>query len=132
MRVIGPRLHGYIDLVFVACFALGPLLYGLGGPPAVISLLIAAVLLFLTLITRFPLGVVRTVPLAVHGLVELGITIFVAALPKLGGYSPGSPARTFYWTMALALAVVWLLTDYREQEWPARPLSAPRKPGSLA
>lgn len=132
MRVIGPRLHGYIDIVLVVCFALGPLLYGLGGPPAAISLLIAAVLLFLTLITRFPLGVVRTVPLPVHGLVELAITIFVVALPKLGGYSPGSPARTFYWTMALALAIVWLLTDYREQEWHAPTASAPRGPGRLA
>ena len=128
MRLIGPRLHGYIDIVLVVCFALGPLLYGLGGPPAALSLFVAAVLLFLTLITRFPLGVVRTVPLAVHGLVELAITIFIAALPRLGGYSPGSPARIFFWTMAVVLAIVWLLSDYREQEWPARPDARAARP----
>ncbi len=46
---------------------------------------------------------------------ELGIAIFVALLPKLDGYSPGSPARRFYWAMAVALGIVWLLTDYRSE-----------------
>jgi hypothetical protein len=124
MRVLNPRIHGYLDIVFIVCFVLGPLAFGLGGTPALISFLIALTFLMLTLMTRFPFGIVKKVPFVVHGLIELGITIFTALLPRLGGYSPGSPARQFFWAMAIALAIVWLLTDYREE---ARTAPAPGK-----
>jgi hypothetical protein len=115
MRVLSPRLHGYLDIVFIVCFVLGPLVFGLGGTPALISILLAFTLLILTLMTRFPLGVAKKVPFVVHGLIELAMAIFVALLPRLGGYAPGSPARSFFWAMGIGLAAVWLLTDYREE-----------------
>lgn len=132
MRILGPRIHGLLDIAFIAAFIVGPLLFGLGGPPLLISVLLGVGLLIVTLATRFPMGTLRTIPLAVHGLIELGITIFAALLPRLGGYSPGSPARSFFWTMAIALGIVWLLTDYREEEWTARGSSATPRPGTLA
>jgi len=113
MRVLSPRLHGYLDIVFIVCFVVGPLAVGLGGTPALISFLLALALLILILTTRFPLAIVKKVPFVVHGLIELAMAIFVALLPRLGGYAPGSPARGFFWTMAIGLAIVWLLTDYR-------------------
>jgi hypothetical protein len=58
----------------------------------------------------------KQIPFLAHGLVELAVAVFLAVLPRIGGYSPGSPARRFYATMAVAIAVVWLLTDYRAAE----------------
>ena len=116
MRFIGARLHGYLDIVFIALFLIGPLVFGLGGTPLVISVLLAAVFLLLTLVTGYPLGVTKRLTLFAHGLVELAVAVFVALLPKLDGYSAGSPARRFYWTMAVGLAIVWLLTDYRGED----------------
>lgn len=113
MRFISARLHGYLDIVFIALFLIGPLVFGLGGTPLVISILLAAVLVILMLVTGYPLGVTKRITLFAHGLVELAMAIFVALLPRLDGYSPGSPARRFYWGMAIGLAIVWLLTDYR-------------------
>ena len=113
MRFIGARLHGYLDIVFIGLFLIGPLVFGLGGTPLVISILLAAFLLLLTLVTGYPMGVTKRITLFAHGLVELAVAVFVALLPKLDGYSPGSPARRFYWAMAIGLAIVWLLTDYR-------------------
>ena len=116
MRVIGPRIHGYVDVATILIFALAPFLFGLGGPPALISWGLALAHLILTLITRFPMGVSKQVPFPVHGLVELVVAVFLAVLPRIGGYAPGSPARRFYWTMAIVIAVAWLLTDYRGGE----------------
>ena len=89
MRFIGARLHGYLDIVFIALFVIGPLVFGLGGTPLVISLLLAAAILVLMLVTGSATRTGR-ITLFFHGLVELGIVIFVALLPKLDGYSPGS------------------------------------------
>lgn len=116
MRILGPRLHGYIDVATILIFLVGPLLFGLGGSPALISWILAAAHLVLTLLTRFPLGAVKKIPFFIHGLVELLVAVFLALLPRLDGYAPGSPARRFYWTMAIVIGLVWLLTDYRGHE----------------
>lgn len=113
MRFLSARLHGYLDVAFIILFVLGPLVFGLGGTPALISLVLAALMLILTLMTGYPMGVVKRITFFAHGLVELAVTIFVALLPRLDGYSPGSPARRFFWMAAIALAIVWLVTDYR-------------------
>ena len=114
MRFIGARLHGYLDIVFIALFVIGPLVFGLGGTPLVISLLLAAAILVLMLVTG---SATRT---GAH----------YAVLPRARGtgdrdlrrppaearwLSAGSPARRFYWAMAVALGIVWLLTDYRSE-----------------
>jgi hypothetical protein len=116
MRILGPRVHGYIDIAVILIFLVGPLLFGLGGTPALISWILAIAYLILTLLTRYPLGMAKKIPFFGHGIIELAFAVFVAVLPRLDGYSPGSPARRFYWTMAIVLGVVWLLTDYRERE----------------
>jgi hypothetical protein len=116
MRLIGPRIHGYFDVALILIFALAPFVVGLGGPPALISWGLALVFLLLLLFTRYPLGRARQIPLVAHGLVELVVAVFLAVLPRMGGYAPGSPARRFYWTLAIVIAVVWLLTDYRGGE----------------
>ncbi len=116
MRILGPRIHGYVDVATILIFLVAPFLFGLGGTPAIISWVLAAAHLALTVLTRYPLGIVKTVPFIVHGLVELVVAIFLAALPHLDGYAPGSPARRFYWTMAILIGIVWILTDYRGHE----------------
>ena len=116
MRLFGPRIHGYFDVAAILVFALAPFVVGLGGPPALISWGLALLFLILTLFSRYPMGVAKQIPFLAHGLVELIVAVFLAVLPRIGGYAPGSPARRFYWTMAIVLAIVWLLTDYRGGE----------------
>jgi hypothetical protein len=116
MRLLGPRIHGYFDVAAILIFALAPFVFGLGGPPALISWGLAVVFLILTLFTLYPMGVSKQIPFLAHGVVELVIAVFLAVLPRMGGYAPGSPARRFYWTMAIVLAIVWLLSDYRGGE----------------
>jgi hypothetical protein len=112
MRILDARFHMLADVVFVLAFLFGPLVFGLGGGPAIISILIAIAFLVLAATAWVQ---VRTESPAVsvgHGLVELGIALLLAFLPLLDGYSPGSPARRFVWIMAVVVGVVWLLTAY--------------------
>ncbi len=113
MRVFDARIHLLFDILFLLAFGLGPLLLGLGGSPAIISFLVAFVFLVLA---ATGWGRLRSSPRSVpvsHGLIELVLVVLLAFLPRIDGYGPGSPARQFYWTMAAALLVVWLLTAYR-------------------
>ena len=112
MRFISARVHGMIDIVAIAAFLLGPLLFRLGGSPALISYTIGVVHLVVTLLTRYPLGVKKIIPFPVHGILELIVGVFLLVLPALAGYGPGSPAKRFYMLVGGFLLVVWALTAY--------------------
>jgi hypothetical protein len=112
MRILDARIHGVLDLVFVGFFLVGPLLFSLGGAPAAIAYSLAVIHLMMTLLTRFPLGIWKTIPFVVHGIVELVVGIFLLILPTLAGYARGSPARGFYMITGAVILVVWALTRY--------------------
>jgi len=130
MRIFDARIHLFFDVLFAIAFVAGPLALGLGGSPAIISLLLAAAFVVLAVTGWDHLRASREVVPIVHGLVELLFVLLLAFMPRLDGYSPGSPARHFYWTMAAALMVVWLLTAYRSRvpvrREPSADLSRPR------
>ena len=71
MRFIDARIHGVLDIVIVFIFLLAPLVLGLGGSPAAISYILAVVYLVMTLLTDYPMGIRKTIPFFVHGIVEL-------------------------------------------------------------
>ena len=116
MRILSPRIHGVIDLATVLVLLLAPTLIGLGGSPAAIAYSLAAIHLLLTLLTRFPMGVWKTIPFVYHGIVELVVGIALLLLPSFAGYGPGSPAKRFYLAMGAVILVVWALTAYRGSE----------------
>jgi hypothetical protein len=116
MRILDARIHGVLDFVTVAILLLGPLLFGLGGSPAAIAYSLAAIHLLMTLLTRYPMGIWKTIPFVVHGIVELIVGIFLLILPTIQGYAPGSPARRFYMVVGAMILIVWALTRYAPQD----------------
>jgi len=115
MNFLSARHHGFLDLATVAVFLLAPFFFGLGGYVAAVAWGLAVVHLLMTLLTRFPLGLVKVIPFPVHGMVEAVVGVVLAlAMPRLLGASPGSPARTFFVGAGVAILVVWVLTSYRE------------------
>jgi hypothetical protein len=117
MNLLSARLHGALDVVLVVVFLLAPFLFGLGGYVAAVSWALAAVHLLMTLLTRFPLGVVKAIPFVVHGLVEIAVgLVLVFLMPRLLGAGPGSPARTFFVGAGIVILALWALTRYRDPQ----------------
>lgn len=132
MRILDARIHTFLDVALALAFVLGPLVFGLGGSPAVISFVLALAFLVLAVITWLRARRAPTTVSIPHGLVELAIAIYLAFLPRLDGYSPGSPARTFFWIMAVAVGVVWLLSAYGRQTLDVERAKAPVVPTESA
>lgn len=70
MKIITPRVHGYLDYVTVVVFLLTPTLLGLTGIPAMLAYALAGIHLAMTLVTDFPLGVVKLIPFTIHGWID--------------------------------------------------------------
>jgi hypothetical protein len=90
MKILSPRIHGYLDYLVVVWFLAAPTLFGLTGVAANISYALAIIHLALTVLTAFPLGVVKVIPLQFHGAIEFIVSFALIALPWVLGFGSGT------------------------------------------
>jgi hypothetical protein len=116
MRVIGPLAHGIIDYAMVIILAVGPTVAGFRGKQALICYALAFVHFLLTIITRFPLGVSKTLPFAMHGAIEFVVSIMLISMPWLANArSAGVNSRNFFVAIGVMILIIWVLTDFRSR-----------------
>ncbi len=126
LKVLSPRLHGVLDFVVVALFALAPTIFGFGGTAATVAYVVAGIHLSLTLLTAFPMGLVKVVPFKVHGVLEVAALLGIAAAPWIFGFGDSATPRNFFLAAAALIASVVVLTDYHTTESERRGIGAPR------
>jgi hypothetical protein len=112
MKIINAKVHGSLDYLVVLIFLGAPTLLHLSTLPAVISYSLAGIHLLLTLLTDFPLGLLKIVPLKWHGMIELIVGPVLVALPFALGFGAEPAAQYFYIVNGLVILIVWSLTDY--------------------
>lgn len=112
MKILSPRIHGYLDYVTVVIFLIAPLLLGLEGLSAIIAYVLAAIHLLMTILTDFSLGFAKLIPFKKHGWVETVVGPIVLLLPFIVGLY--ETARIFYITMGIIIIFVSLITDYKQ------------------
>ena len=115
MKVISPRLHGYLDFLTVILFLLAPALLDLGQVPAMLAYSLAAVHLVVTLTSDFPFGVIKIIPFPVHGWIERIVGPSLIAVPFILGFANEETARNFYIAAGLVIIAVGVLTDYQSK-----------------
>lgn len=115
MKVISPRIHGYLDFLTVFIFLLAPTLLGLGQLSAILAYSLAVVHLLVTLTSDFPFGVVKLIPFTVHGWIERMVGPLLIAIPFILNFSTEEAARNFYIAMGIIIIVVGILTDYQAE-----------------
>jgi hypothetical protein len=112
MKIISPAQHGYLDYVTVALFLAAPTVIGLTGVAGIVAYALAVIHLAMTLVTVFPLGVVKLLPFPIHGWVERIVGPVLMVLPFIFGFV--GTAQGFYIVMGIVIIIVGLLTDYQK------------------
>lgn len=113
MKILSPRVHGYLDVAVVAALVLAPSLLGFAGRPASLCYVLAGIHTALLALTAYPMGWLKMIPFPVHGGLEAAMAPALVVAPWLVGFSRVNPARSFFVAAGVSLAVVWLLTDYK-------------------
>ncbi|CAN5519029.1 hypothetical protein BH10BAC4_BH10BAC4_20150 [soil metagenome] len=83
MKILNSKVHGIIDYIVVIFLWLSPTLFGLTSPISTLVYALGGVHLLLTVLTDFPYGVVKVVPLKLHGWVELLVAIRAIVISTL-------------------------------------------------
>ncbi|MBS1303446.1 hypothetical protein [Loktanella sp. SALINAS62] len=87
--MINTRTHGIIDYVTGALLLVAPYLFGFanGGAAQWVPQLIGAVIIIMSLVTRYELSVAKVIPLKVHLGADLVTGILLAVSPWLFGFA---------------------------------------------
>ncbi|MES2359233.1 MAG: hypothetical protein V4529_12945 [Gemmatimonadota bacterium] len=113
MKLIPASVHRSLDMVAVIGLIAAPILLGMSGPPAIVSYVLAAIHLIVTLSTKFPDTGHKPLSLRNHGLIELVVGIVLIVLPWIVNWS--GVARGYYIVVGAILLVIWASSNYGRQ-----------------
>ncbi|MDI1316222.1 hypothetical protein [Flavobacterium sp.] len=109
---LNSRIHGAIDYGVVMFLLISPVYFGLATVTSTCTYILGIVHFFLTLFTKFELGIVKIIPFKIHGMIELGVAIILVGLGFYLGKLEGDLSKYYYLSFAIAVFATWLITDY--------------------
>jgi hypothetical protein len=112
MNFITSKIHGILDYIVVIFLWASPTLFRLPVNAAIFTYILAGVHLTLTILTNFEYGLVKFIPLKIHGTIELIVSLVLVGFAFYIGKLEGDLARNFYLGFAIAVFIVWIFSDY--------------------
>ncbi len=119
MKILSPTIHGVLDYALAAAFLLSPTLLGFSPAAAKLAYVIGAMFIAASIVTRYPLGLIKLLPFPVHGVIETILAIGFIAAPWVFGFAGDAPARNFYVVAGVGVLLIVALTDYKAAERPS-------------
>jgi len=111
-RLIGPRLHGWLDDLVVLVYLAGAFAFGLRGAALAIAIGGAIVHFLLTRFTNYPQGTFKLIPFRVHAFIELGEGMAVLAASLMFAADRPLAQRLFLGAMGVSQLSAFALSDY--------------------
>lgn len=112
---LSSKIHGILDYVTVVFLLSAPPLFDMMSVAATFTYALGIVHLVLTIFTRFELGIIKLVPLKIHGFIEILVAVALVAVAFFFRSAEDNIAFYFYLVFAIVLFIVWLLSDYKAQ-----------------
>jgi len=119
-KLLPARVHGVADFGSGFALILVALIVGGSGGAVGTGVVLGGVLIVISLLTDYPLGVVKVIPFVVHSAGDyLGAAALIAAPFVLGFADSDGGLAAFYVAMGVTLVAVSLITDYSDPDRPA-------------
>jgi hypothetical protein len=112
MKFISPKVHGVIDYLVVIFLFASPTFFGFTGILATFTYALGIVHLLLTILTNYPLGIIKVIPVSLHATIELLVGIALIALAYIL-FSKNADGYLFYVIFGTVVLLTWLVTDYK-------------------
>ena len=111
--ILAPRLHGVADYGAALLLILVAVVIGGSGKAVGTGVAIGVVLLVVSLLTAYPLGVVKVIPFPLHSAGDyVGALVLIAAPFALNYVDAETKLTAFYVAVGVALIAISLITDY--------------------
>lgn len=126
MKFIPARVHGILDYLVGILLLLVPNVFGfaeVGGPAVWIPRVLGIAVIVLALLTNYPVGLMKVIPMSVHLIIDYIAGIFLAASPFLFGFADAD--ANVWMPHVIAGIAVFLITLFT-QSWSETEIEADR------
>lgn len=113
MKILNPSIHGVLDYTLAGAFLLAPTLLNFSGNAALLAYVIGVLFMGASIVTRYPLGLIKLIPFPIHGVIETAMAVGFIASPWLFAFSGELLARNFFVVSGASVLVIVALTDYK-------------------
>ena len=106
-------VHGLIEYGEGVLSIAAPFLFSFESDGATaVSVLLGAGILVLAVVTQAPTGVVRSLPLASHVVIDFVLVLFFLAFPFVFGFSDDSAAVAYFLVVGIGHMLMSVMTRY--------------------
>ena len=119
-------VHGVIEYLAGVLFIAAPFLFGFDDDTATaVSIVAGVVILVLTASTALPTGLIKSIPVQAHAVIDFALAAVLIAAPFLFGFSDDGTATAFFIVLGVVHLLLTIATRF-VSEAPPRP---PRQAG---
>ena len=119
-------VHGVIEYLAGALFIAAPFLFSFDDDTATaVSIVAGVVILVVTASTALPTGLIKSIPVHAHAILDIAMAAALIAAPFLFGFSDDGTATAFF----IVLGVVHLLLTIATRFVSEAPRRRPRQAG---
>ncbi len=113
MKIISSKTHGILDYATSAFLLASPTLFKMDGYLCIITYILGAVHLCLTVLTDFEVGLIKVIPFRIHGLIEVAVSLILAGLAFWLYNNANKFGFYYYIVLAIVIMIVFILTDFK-------------------
>jgi len=119
-------VHGVIEYIAGALFIAAPFLFPFDDDTATaVSIVVGVLVLAVTASTALPTGLIKSIPVQAHVVVDFLLAGLLIASPFVFGFSDDSTATAFFIVVGVAHLLITIATRFvREERPPRRPRAA--------
>ena len=114
-------VHGVIEYLAAILFIAAPFIFSFDENAATAASVIVGVLvLVIAASTAWRTGLISSIPVQAHVILDYGLAIFLIAAPFLLGFSDDGTAAAFFITLGVVHLLLTIATRFVADERPAR------------
>jgi hypothetical protein len=117
--------HGVIEYLAAALFIAAPFLFSFeNGTATAVSIVVGVLVLILTASTAWATGLIKSVPVQAHAIIDFALAAALIAAPFLFGFSDDGTATAFFIVLGVVHLLVTIATRFVTEAQPPRPRQA--------
>ena len=114
IKLLPAWLHAIADYAVGALLVVVALTVDMSAEATIAGVVVGATVLAVSLLTRYPLGVVKVLPFRIHSIGDYAAVVLLFVAPFTLGFNDSDPGVTaFYLAAGIAVLAVSLVTNYQ-------------------
>jgi hypothetical protein len=114
-------VHGVIEYLAAALLIAAPFLFGFEEDTATaVSIVVGVLVLAVTASTALPTGLIKSIPVQAHAVIDYLLAGVLIASPFLFGFSDDTNATAFFIVLGVAHLLITIATRFVREERPRR------------